>query len=254
MTVALYTTLGISAFGIGTLIHAASIRIPAKLEADYLGDYQELNPELKLPTPESVPSSFKLVKVRIQSIAKLQSYPVTESALTVLTTLLVHSFGLNASTACLWVFVATLLLLATIDAKTMFLPDQLTMPLLWFGIALAWVNGSAISLHDAVGGAILGYGLLWGAYWIFRFVMKKEGLGYGDFKLLAAMGAWLGATAVIDIMLFATIAAASLSLINLCKRSVKLTTEIPFGPYLCLGAVVSLLTELSMQELLFASL
>lgn len=145
--------------------------------------------------------------------------------------------GLKAVAAL--VLVLMLLVLAWVDAETGLLPDLLTLPLLWLGL-LVNLNGAFVPLHDAVLGAVAGYLLLWSVYWGFRLTTGREGLGYGDFKLLAALGAWLG-WAVLPLVLLVS---ASLGL--LAAACLRLTGRmqagdpLSFGPFLAVAGILAL--------------
>jgi leader peptidase (prepilin peptidase)/N-methyltransferase len=141
--------------------------------------------------------------------------------------------------------VATLLALSLIDWDTTVLPDALTLPLLWAGIvaaALGWLP--ALTLMQSVAGAAVGYLSLWAVYWLFKLTTGKEGMGYGDFKLLAALGAWLGATAILPIVLMASVLGAVIGLVMKASGSLRQGRFVPFGPFLAGGGVVVILVGL----------
>jgi leader peptidase (prepilin peptidase)/N-methyltransferase len=138
--------------------------------------------------------------------------------------------------------VATLLALSLIDWDTTLLPDALTLPLLWAGIgaaALGWLPG--LTLTQSVAGAAAGYLSLWAVYWLFKLATGKEGMGYGDFKLLAALGAWLGATAILPILLMASLLGAVVGLAMKASGALRQGRFVPFGPFLAGGGVVTIL-------------
>ena len=129
-----------------------------------------------------------------------------------------------------------LLALSLIDISTFLLPDILTLPLMWLGLLLHSLSGS-VSLHDALYGAATGYLSLWSLFWSFRILCKKEGMGYGDFKLMAALGAWVGWQPLLYLYILAAMLGLSYSLTRSLLR--KTAGEIPFGPCLSLaGALV----------------
>jgi leader peptidase (prepilin peptidase)/N-methyltransferase len=124
--------------------------------------------------------------------------------------------------------------------------DVLTLPLLWGGIvaaALGWLPG--LSLMQSVAGAAAGYLSLWAVFWLFKLTTGKEGMGYGDFKLLAALGAWLGATAILPIVLMASVLGAVIGLMMKASGSLRQGRFVPFGPFLAGGGVVVILAGLS---------
>jgi leader peptidase (prepilin peptidase)/N-methyltransferase len=148
-------------------------------------------------------------------------------------------FGAGLAGLASLVFVYFLIALALIDFDTQLLPDDLTLPLLWGGLLIN-TQGVFCSLSAAVYGAALGYVSLWLVYWVFKFATGKEGMGYGDFKLLAALGAWCGWTSLPLIILFSSLAGAliGISLIYFAKRGRDI--PIPFGPYLVIAGLLML--------------
>jgi leader peptidase (prepilin peptidase)/N-methyltransferase len=132
-----------------------------------------------------------------------------------------------------------LVVLAFIDLDTTLLPDSLTLPLVWLGL-LFNMNGFLVPLADAVIGAMAGYLILWSVYWLFKLATGKEGMGYGDFKLLAAIGAWLGWQMLPVTLLLSSVVGAlvGIAMIVLVKHDRRV--PIPFGPYLAGGGLVAL--------------
>jgi leader peptidase (prepilin peptidase)/N-methyltransferase len=166
-------------------------------------------------------------------------YPAVELLTGLLSVALAWRFGWSLALAAGLVFVWALVALTFIDIDTQLLPDDITLPLAWAGL-LANFFDAFVDLRSAVIGAIAGYMVLWLVYWAFRLIAKKEGMGYGDFKLLAAIGAWTGwqvlpFVIVISAGVGAVIGAASLAL---SRRGMD--TRIPFGPYLALGGLAAL--------------
>lgn len=142
--------------------------------------------------------------------------------------------------ALLWCgFVAVLIALAGIDWDTTWLPDNLTYPLLWAGLVASAV-GWTIPLHQAVWGAVAGYMSLWSVYWGFKLLTGKEGMGYGDFKLLAALGAWLGASMLLPVVMAASMIGALVGLGMKFTRSLREGLYVPFGPFLA-GAGIAVM-------------
>lgn len=146
--------------------------------------------------------------------------------------------GLSLTGLGLVAAAAVLLVLALVDAQTLLLPDALTLPLIWLGVALAWMRGP-VSLHDSVAGVMAGYGFLWLLFWLYTYVRKRQGMGYGDFKLLAALGAWVGWAALPWVLLVACLAGLAYA----CARRKKLNVNdaYPFGPFLAASGVGVLL-------------
>ena len=158
-------------------------------------------------------------------------YPVIEIAAALLALAAAWKFGPTwqavAVTGLLW----TLLALTAIDIDTQLLPDNLTLPLLWAGLIVN-AFGMFVPLTAALWGAIFGYLVLWLVYWVFKLVTGKEGMGYGDFKLLAALGAWLGWQMLPVIILLSSVVGAVVGILLIVLRGRDRNIPIPFGPYL----------------------
>lgn len=135
----------------------------------------------------------------------------------------------------------TLLTLALIDFDTTLLPDSITLPLLWAGLLLAAFKLSPVSLYDAVIGAAAGYLALWSVYWAFKLLTGKEGMGYGDFKLLGALGAWLGWQYLPMVILLSSLVGAVVGGTLLATKLIQRDQGIPFGPYLAAAGWIALL-------------
>jgi leader peptidase (prepilin peptidase)/N-methyltransferase len=158
-------------------------------------------------------------------------YPVVECLTSLLTIFPVLMFGFTPDAMAIILFSWILLILTVIDIDYQLLPDQLTLPLMWLGLLYNSIF-EVIPLYDAVWGAAAGYLSLWLVFWAFKLVTGKEGMGYGDFKLLAALGAWLGWQFLpLIILLSSVVGAVCGGAILLAKRS-KGSTPLPFGPYL----------------------
>ncbi|ANG92237.1 general secretion pathway protein GspO [Lelliottia amnigena] len=141
----------------------------------------------------------------------------------------------------LWIFAAFLLPLAIIDGRYQLLPDALTQPLLWVGLLIHTVDG-ALPLRDALYGAVAGYLSLWLVYWAFRLTTGREGLGYGDFKLLAALGAWCGWQALPSIEFIAALSGiVGYVLLTALRKNIQ---TIPFGPYLAVAGMVIFIAQI----------
>jgi leader peptidase (prepilin peptidase)/N-methyltransferase len=166
-------------------------------------------------------------------------YPIVEALTAGLSALVAWKFGFGWTAGCALVLTWTLIALVFIDADTTLLPDDLTLPLLWVGLLvnlLGYVPG--VTLRDAVLGAVAGYLVLWAIYWAFKLATGKEGMGYGDFKLLAALGAWMGWKALLPIVLLSSAVGAvvGIALIVLARRGREV--PIPFGPYLATAGFI----------------
>ena len=158
-------------------------------------------------------------------------YPFIELVTGLLSGLAAWQFGFGAEAVSALVLIWVLIALTGIDMDTQLLPDSMTLPLLWLGLG---VNLFAVwtSTSSAVMGAMLGYGSLWSVYWLFKLVTGKEGMGYGDFKLLGALGAWFGWQAVPLMILLSSFVGAALGIAILIARRQGRDTPMPFGPYL----------------------
>ena len=132
-------------------------------------------------------------------------------------------------------FAVALLALAVIDARTTWLPDAITQPLTWGGLVAAAFGCTPVLLTDALAGAVVGYLCLWSIYWLFLLVTGKEGMGHGDFKLLAALGAWFGWQQLLALVLIASVSGLLAALVLLWRRQLPENRQIAFGPFLALA-------------------
>lgn len=166
-------------------------------------------------------------------------YPLIEALTGILIGLISWKFGYSGITVFAWVFTFALIALTFIDFDTQLLPDDITLPLLWLGL-LFNLNTGFTDLQSAVLGVAAGYLTLWSIYWLFKLVTGKEGMGYGDFKLLAAIGAWFGWQLLPAVLLLSSIlgAAIGIGLIVLTKRGREI--PMPFGPFLAIGGIAAL--------------
>lgn len=167
-------------------------------------------------------------------------YPLVElfTGIVVATTAYYYGAQLNAIYALF--FTVVLIALAGIDVKEKLLPDQITLPLLWVGL-IANLNGFFVPLSEAVIGAIAGYLVLWSVYWVFKLITGKEGMGYGDFKLLAALGAWLGWQMLPLIILVSSAVGAIIGISMIVLGGKDRNLQIPFGPFLAAAGWIALI-------------
>jgi len=248
--------LGLLGLCIGSFLNVVIHRLPLMLErgwrmesADLLGvAHEEKVPAITLSTPrsrcpscghqitwyENIPvASWLWLRGRCSACKTPISarYPLVELATAALFALAAWRFG-PGPVALLWCgFCAALVALAGIDWDTTLLPDNLTLPLLWVGIASAAL-GWTIPLIDSVWGAIAGYLSLWSIYWVFKLTTGKEGMGFGDFKLLAALGAWLGWKMILPILLGASVIGAIIGIVMKMSAQLREGRYVPFGPFL----------------------
>lgn len=169
-------------------------------------------------------------------------YPLVELSVAALFSWCVWHWGLSP-TAMVWCgFSATLVTLAMIDWDTTLLPDGLTLPLLWAGlIAAALQFNASVSLSASLWGAVAGYLSLWLVYWAFKLVTGKEGMGYGDFKLFAALGAWFGWQALTPIILMASVIGAVVGIALKFTTGLREGGYVPFGPFLAAAGFTAML-------------
>ncbi|KPA88369.1 prepilin peptidase [Pseudomonas asplenii] len=167
-------------------------------------------------------------------------YPLTELACGLLSAFIAWHFGFGWPAGLLLVLTWGLLAMSLIDADHQILPDALVLPLLWLGLI---ANHFALftSLSDALWGAVAGYLSLWSVYWLFKLLTGKEGMGHGDFKLLAMLGAWGGWQILPLTILLSSLVGAVLGLMLLRLRNAQTSTPIPFGPYLAIAGWIALL-------------
>ncbi len=262
-----YTAVVLFSLCVGSFLNVVIYRLPVMLERDWRQQCHEFleiqSPQqddqtrLSLATPasscphcghsirawENIPIiSYILLRGRCSSCKTRISiqYPAIE-AFTALTSVAVAwKYGVSIQTAGGLLFTWTLIALTMIDVHKQLLPDNLTLPLLWLGLTFALFD-TYTSLHASVIGAIAGYLLLWTVFHVFRLVTGKEGMGFGDFKLLAALGAWLGWTMLPQIVLVSSVIGAIAGSIMLVTGKTRTQQPIPFGPYLALAGWIALL-------------
>ena len=168
-------------------------------------------------------------------------YPIVELLAAALAVAAILRFGATPATVAACVFLWMLLALTLIDFDTQLLPDNLTLPLLWAGLLASLLGAAPIaSLHDAVIGAIAGYLALWVVYWLFKLIRGKEGMGYGDFKLLAALGAWLGWQMLPLIVLLSSVVGAAIGISLVVFKGRDHQVPLAFGPYLAIAGGIAL--------------
>ena len=167
-------------------------------------------------------------------------YPAIEAVTALLTAFMAWKFGVSLQAVCAIVFAWSMIALTFIDADTTLLPDDITLPLLWLGL-LVNVFGVFSSLPAAVFGAVAGYLALWSVYWLFKLTTGKEGMGYGDFKLLGAIGAWLGWQMLGQVILLSAAVGAVVGVIGILVYGREKGAKIPFGPYLAAAGLIALI-------------
>jgi leader peptidase (prepilin peptidase)/N-methyltransferase len=243
----------------GSFLNVVILRLPRRLDWQWKRDSRELLeiPEVYEPAPpgivvesshcplcqhklapwENIPLiSFLALRGRCRHCQASISwqYPLVELITGLLFVACVWRFGFSWEAGVGMVFSGFLVALAGIDLRTSLLPDQLTLPLLWIGL-LASLITLYVDPVSAILGAAVGYLSLWSVYWLFKLLTGKEGMGYGDFKLLAALGAWCGIQAVLPIVLISSLVGAVIGSIWLAIKGRDHATPIPFGPYLAIA-------------------
>jgi leader peptidase (prepilin peptidase)/N-methyltransferase len=196
----------------------------------------------KISALENIPLLSYIVlrgKCRQCKTAISVRYPLVEALTGTLIGLVSWKFGYGSLAVFAWVFTFALIALTFIDFDTQLLPDDITLPLLWLGL-LFNLNTGFTDIKSALIGAMAGYLILWSIYWLFKLVTGKEGMGYGDFKLLAAIGAWFGWQLLPAVILLSSVLGAviGIALIVFTKRGRE--TPMPFGPFLAIGGIAAL--------------
>jgi leader peptidase (prepilin peptidase)/N-methyltransferase len=181
-------------------------------------------------------------------------YPTVETATAILSALVAASFGATWLTLAVLVLVWCLIALTLIDCDHQLLPDDITLPMLWLGLAVNAVDlGMQVSITDAVIGAIAGYLVLWSFYWLFKLLTGKEGMGYGDFKLLAALGAWMGWQSLLPIVILSSLVGAIVGLGMILIMGRDKSVPMPFGPYLAGAGYLMLIWGPQINDFYFST-
>ena len=158
-------------------------------------------------------------------------------------------FGWSTHTVASSILALSLLTLTCIDLETQLLPDNITLPLVWLGL-LFNLNQEFTTIESAVLGAVFGYLILWAIYWLFKIITNKEGMGYGDFKMLAAIGAWLGWAVLPLVILISSLTASIVGITLILLKKQDRATAIPFGPYLALAGIIALFKTQTLTQLI----
>ena len=170
-------------------------------------------------------------------------YPAVELCSALLFAFCGWRWGLGAAAFAWCAWMAGMLSLALIDWDSTLLPDAIVLPLLWLGLIGANLQWTGVTLEHALWGAVVGYLSLWSVYWVFKLVTGKEGMGYGDFKLLACLGAWLGWQALVPIILMSSVIGAVVGIVLKFKQSLREGGVMPFGPFLVGAGVACVLAN-----------
>ena len=255
---------------IGSFLNVVIHRLPKMLEAQWATECQQLiHPEAPVDTDtktrynllvprsacpqcnhqirsyENIPVLSYLVLRGKCSNCKTKisaRYPAVELLTGALFAYCASRWGWSWQTGAWCVFCAALVALTFIDWDTTLLPDDITLPLIWLGLiatALRW--NTEVTLLSSLWGAVAGYLSLWSVYWLFKLATGKEGMGYGDFKLFAALGAWFGWQALIPMILLASVIGAIVGIAMKLKSTLREGGYVPFGPFLAGAGFVSLI-------------
>lgn len=192
---------------------------------------------------ENIPVlSYLLLKGKCKNCKKPISirYPIVELTTALLSVLITLHFGVSLQTVAALLFTWTLICLTLIDVDTQLLPDSITLPLLWFAL-LASLFHVFVTPETALIGALLGYLSLWSVFWLFKLLTGKEGMGYGDFKLLAAIGALLGWKMLPLVIMLSAFVGALVGMTLIVLKGRDKNIPIPFGPYLSIAAYIALI-------------
>jgi leader peptidase (prepilin peptidase) / N-methyltransferase len=259
----LAVTAGLLGLCVGSLLNVVIHRLPKMMEAGWREECAEL--EGREPPPRETYNLFTprsacpkcgtpitaLQNIPVASWIALRGkcaqcanpisirYPAVEVLGALVALLMAWRFGYSAALAFAMAYGWAMIALAFIDFDTQLLPDDITLPLLWLGL-IANAFGTFTDLRSAVLGAVGGYMILWCVYWAFRILAKKEGMGYGDFKLLAAIGAWTGWQVLPVVIIASAGLGAVIGSLALWLARKGADTRIPFGPYLALGGIAGL--------------
>ncbi|HET7925192.1 MAG TPA: A24 family peptidase [Rhodanobacteraceae bacterium] len=241
---------------VGSFLNVVILRLPKRLEHDWRSQARELlghehfdepaPPDLvktgshcpsckhKLSAFDNIPLVSWLAlrgRCRYCGVRISWQYPLVELLTALASAAIAWKLGFGWPLAAGLVFTWLLIAASGIDARTQLLPDQLTLPLLWLGLLLSLVS-MFVTPTSAIVGAAIGYLSLWSVYWLFKLATGKEGMGYGDFKLLGALGAWMGPMSLLPIVLLSSLIGALVGGTMLALRGQDRSTPIPFGPFI----------------------
>lgn len=244
---------------IGSFLNVVIYRLPKMMEIEWEQNCSEEKPlerKFNLASPasscphcghristiENIPVlSYCWLKGKCSQCKKSISlrYPAIELLSALSVALSFWHFGYSFTAIAASFFILALITLTAIDLDTHLLPDTITLPLLWLGL-LFNLNKGFVDINSAVIGAALGYLILWSVYWLFKLITKKEGMGYGDFKMLAAIGAWFGWQALPAVILLSSLAGSIAGLTMITFGKSHRNSQIPFGPFIAAAGIIML--------------
>jgi len=264
-----YFTIALISLAVGSFLNVVIYRTPKMMEYNWYHECREfladevVNVEAKKLTPmtlskpdstcpncghqirfyENIPVlSWLVLKGKCSACSNKISarYPSVELATMILSLVVAHHFGATVATPLVILLTWGLITLTMIDFDHMLLPDQITLPLLWLGLLIN-INGTFVPLTDAVIGAAAGYMSLFSVFWLFKLLTGKEGMGFGDFKLFAVFGAWIGWQLLPLLILMASVVGAIVGITLMLFKNHQKEQGIPFGPYLAIAGWITLL-------------
>ena len=244
---------------VGSFLNVVILRLPRRMEWQWKRDAREVleQPEIYDPPPPGIvvePSHCPHCKARLRWYENIPlvswlaqggkcrhcgerisaQYPLVEALTMLLTLACVWRFGFGWQGFGAILFTWFLVAMSGIDFRTQLLPDSLTLPLMWLGFIAAHEN-LFVGPKTAIAGAAVGYGSLWLVWWLFKQLTGKEGMGHGDFKLLAAIGAWCGLKGILPTILMSSLVGAIIGSVWLAMKGGDKATPLPFGPYLAIA-------------------
>lgn len=270
-----YSTVLFFGLCVGSFLNVVAYRLPLMMERDWkleCHEFLELDPpkiepsllSTNLASPasacpncghkirfwENIPViSYLLLRAKCSSCGSKISaqYPAVELVTGIASLVVAYQFGVTIQTLAALGFTWVLIALTLIDLKKQLLPDNMTLPLLWAGIFFSFFVLFS-DLKSSIVGAMAGYLILWSVYHLFKLITKKEGMGFGDFKLLAALGAWVGFSYLPQIILISSVVGAIAGISMLLLGKTKQQQPIPFGPYLAAAGWIALLWGESINQ------
>ena len=250
---------------VGSFLNVVIHRLPKMMERRWAADYAEMSGQEVAPLEafnlvvprsrcpdcghqigwyENIPVlSYLFLRGKCSQCSKPISarYPLVELVTGGLFAWCVWNWGLTPTAGAWCLFTAALVTLTLIDWDTTLLPDDITLPLLWGGLIASVLGWTGVELTSSVWGAVAGYLSLWLVYWGFKLATGKEGMGYGDFKLFAALGAWFGWQALVPIVLMASVIGAIVGIGMKLRSSLREGGVVPFGPFLAMAGITAML-------------
>ena len=273
------TTIGLVSLCVGSFLNVVIYRLPLMIQREWQGECRLLleselksnkadtNEPFNLVKPNSTCPKCKTAIKAWQNIPVVSwlflkgkcascsnpisaRYPIVEAITALLSLVVAYSLGATEQALLYIAITWALVALTFIDIDHMLLPDQITLPLVWLAL-IAAVLGYTVTPTDAIIGAACGYLSLWSVFWLFKLLTGKEGMGYGDFKLLAVFGALLGWQSLLTIILLSSVVGAIIGIALLTIQGKDKATPIPFGPYLAIAGWITMLWGEQLQASYF---